>query len=90
VHVQHHLDAATSEVALASLGIDAELSLKQLRLCDDDDLENAAMDSILKAGDLTRPYLTSRGSRTISAMLHINGMILSCLDAIALSSVWWC
>ena len=51
VHVQHHLDAATSAVALASMGVDAELSLKQLQLCDDDDLENAAMDSVRRAGN---------------------------------------
>ena len=51
MHVQHHLDAATSAVALASMGVDAELSLKQLQLCDDDDLENAAMDSVRRAGN---------------------------------------
>ena len=41
VHVQHHLDAATSEIALSSLGSDAELSLKQLQISDRDELENA-------------------------------------------------
>ncbi len=41
MHVQHHLDAATSEIALSSFGSDAELSLKQLQLGDQDELENA-------------------------------------------------
>ena len=57
VHVQHHLDAATSDVALASFGTDTELSLKQLQLGDDDELENASVSALNRAGDVD---LTSR------------------------------
>jgi len=88
VHVQHHLDAATSEVALASLGVDAELSLKQLRLCDDDDLENAALDSMRKAGNhcIFSPG-QGEDARPQSLMQPNPGMILTCLGVVALSGV---
>ena len=56
MHVQHHLDAATSEIALNSFASDAELSLKQLHLgAQDDELENAG-GALSKAGLRTRRH----------------------------------
>ena len=57
VHVQHHLDAATSEIALSSFGSDAELSLKQLQLGALDELENAVGGGPCRAGLLLQRAL---------------------------------